>query len=254
MARVTKTAREIERIRRSGRILAEVLMKLRNEVRPGVTTLQLDTLARRLIEQAGASPAFLGYKPAGAASPFPYTICTSVNHVVVHGRPSQLQLQEGDIVSLDIGVNWQGGITDAAVTLPVGKVSQKAHSLIQATERALRNGIQAAIAGNTLGDIGYAIESTLQKEGFEVVEGLTGHGVGRAVHEEPAVYNFGKPGEGMRLSAGMVLAIEPMASVGGGEIIQLSDDSFATKDNSLSAHFEHTVLIQEGEAEILTAI
>lgn len=254
MPKLIKNPREIERIRKSGRILAEVLGKLQDEVKPGIKTVELDALALRLIENAGARPAFLGYKPDGAAHPFPHTVCVSVNQVIVHGRPSDLPIREGDIVSLDLGVDWQGGISDAAITLPVGNVEEGAKKLIEATEQALENGIRAAVQGNTLGDIGHAIETTLKSAGFHVIEGLTGHGVGIALHEEPAVYNFGEPGEGMELKEGMVLAIEPMAGIRTGEIIQLPDDSFATKDGGLSAHFEHTVLVREGEPEILTKL
>ncbi len=252
MSKLIKNSSEIERIRRSGRILADALRRLKSEVKPGLATIELDNLARKIIKEEGARPAFLGYQPEGAEHPFPYALCVSINETIVHGRPSDTKLNEGDIVSLDLGVDWKGGITDAAITVPVGNISSKARELMSVTKKALDSAIRKAIAGNTLGDIGNAIESVIEASGAYVMDGLGGHGVGTEVHEEPFVYNFGEPGEGMKLLEGMVIAIEPMASFGTNEIIQLSDDSFATRDGSISAHFEHTVLIREKRVEIIT--
>ena len=219
---------------------------------PGVSLLELDRLAYKLIKEAGAKPAFLGYRPYGAKMAYPATICASVNNVIVHGVPSKYFLEDGDILKIDLGVNWRGGISDSAVTVPIGRISTKEEELIKATEMALFEGIKAACAGNTLGDIGNAIEKTINKKGFSIVDGLTGHGVGNELHEDPVVYNTGKPKMGMVLEAGMILALEPMTSLGTSSIVQLADDSYATADGSISAHFEHTILIREGEAEILT--
>ena len=219
---------------------------------PGVSLLELDRLAYKLIKEAGAKPAFLGYRPYGAKMAYPATICASVNNVIVHGVPSKYFLEDGDILKIDLGVNWRGGISDSAVTVPIGRISTKEEELIKATEMALFEGIKAACAGNTLGDIGNAIEKTINKKGFSIVDGLTGHGVGNELHEDPVVYNTGKPKMGMVLEAGMTLALEPMTSLGTSSIVQLADDSYATADGSISAHFEHTILIREGEAEILT--
>lgn len=252
MAGLIKTKEEIRKIRRSAKVLARVIRRLSEEAKVGVSLLTLDKLARELIEKGGGKPAFLGYEPAGAQFPFPYSLCTSLNEVVVHGRPSALELKKGDLLKLDLGVNLDGGVSDAAVTLAIGEVREDAKRLIQTTKEALGAAIKEAKTGNRLGDIGYAIEEMIKKNGFRVIEDLTGHGVGVEVHEEPPVYNFGRRGEGLVLEEGMVLAIEPMASVGSGKIVQLADDSFATADHGLSAHFEHTVLVTKKGGEILT--
>ncbi len=254
MSNLIKTPKQIEKIRVSGKILAEVLRLLSLEVKAGVSTIYLDELARELIEERGGEPAFLGYHPDGAAYPFPYTLCTSINNVIVHGRPSDRKLKEGDILKLDLGVDWNGGITDAAITVPVGRISENAKRLLKLTKLSLDMGIKKAIAGNTLGDIGHAIETVIVDGGANVIDGLTGHGVGIELHEDPVVFNFGEPGEGIKLKEGMVLALEPMTSFSTDEITQLADDSFATKDGSISAHFEHTILIKKTSAEILTRL
>ena len=252
MGGLIKTREEIRKIRKSAKILARVIRRLTEKTKPGIQLIHLDGLARELIEKAGGKPAFLGYQPAGAQFPFPYTLCTSLNEVVVHGRPSAIELRSGDILKLDLGVNLDGGISDAAVTLAIGQVDKKTNQLIQTTKEALSAGIKEARAGNRLGDIGYAIEEAVKRNGFSVIEDLTGHGVGLELHEEPPVYNSGRKGEGLLLEEGMVLAIEPMTSMGSGKIVQLADDSFATFDHSFSAHFEHTVLVTKRGGEILT--
>jgi len=247
-----KSPEQIRKIRQSSKILADVLQKLEKMVRPGMNLMELEDFARHSIEVQGGKPVFLGYKPVGAKKPYGYALCTSINDVVVHGTPRSYELKTGDLLSLDLGVDWQGGISDAAFTVGIGKISPRDQELINITKKALERGIAQAKPGNTMGDIGHAIEETIKRGGAKVIEGLTGHGVGNQLHEEPTVYNFGEPGEGMRLEAGMVLAIEPMTCFTSGRIEQLSDDSYATMDGSNSAHFEHTVLIGEKGPEILS--
>jgi methionyl aminopeptidase len=219
---------------------------------PGVSLLELDRLAKEFIRESGGQPAFLSYRPYGAKERYPFSICTSINDVIVHGRPSAYLLQSGDVLKLDLGVECEGGISDAAVTLPIGKVPVETKRLIKATKQALREGIRAARPGNTVGDIGHAVERVITAAGFKVIEGLTGHGVGNDLHEEPVIYNRGKPGTGAVLKERMVLAIEPMVSASTSTAVQLKDDSFVTRDGSPAAHFEHTILVTEKGAEILT--
>lgn len=252
MSNFIKTGDQIEKIRMSGRILGSILRKIKAVAAPGVALLDLDALARELMKEKGGRPVFLGYRPGGARFAFPSAICTSVNEVIVHGRPSQYKLVSGDVLKVDIGVDWEGGISDAAVTIPIGSVSKDGLRLIKATENALREAIRTVKPGNTLGDIGYAVERTADVAGFYVAEGLTGHGVGIELQEDPVVYNYGKPKVGMKLKAGMVLAIEPMLCAGTPKVLQKADDSFITADKSLSAHFEHTILVTETGVEVLT--
>jgi methionyl aminopeptidase len=252
MSQLIKNLEEIKKIRQAGKILSAVLKKLASEAKPGVTLLELDDLARQLIIAAGAQPAFLGYRPDGAKEKFPYTLCTSLNEIIVHGKPSDYRLQPGDLLKLDLGVNYQGGIADAAVSLPIGKVPEKVLHLLKITKNALKEAIRAVKPGHTVGDIGFAVERTATRGNVKVIEGLTGHGVGRALHEDPVIYNYGKPGTGLVLEEGMVLAIEPMTSLTTTQAIQLPDDSFVTADKSVAAHFEHTVLVTAKGAEILT--
>ncbi len=247
-----KTENQIEKIRQSGKILGFVLRELKNFAKPGTTLLELDKLAFNLIKENGGKPAFLGYKPNGAMRKFPYTLCASINDTIVHGLPSNYKLVSGDILKLDLGVDWHGGITDAAVTVPIGKVPKVTLSLIKTTRNALIEAIRMVKDGNTLGDIGHAVSRTVEKNNFKVIEGLTGHGVGNAVHEDPAIYNYGEPGKGSLLKAGMVIAIEPMTSVSTKRALQLQDDSFVTADGSISAHFEHTILVTLKGGEVLT--
>jgi methionyl aminopeptidase len=247
-----RTPQEIKIMAEGGRRLGAVLQRLKSEVRPGVTTMSLDRVARKMIVDGGDVPAFLNYRPVGARSAYPYTLCASVNNVVVHGQPSEHTLREGDIIKLDLGLKHEGFYLDAAITVGVGHVSAEAKKLMAVTEESLYAGIQEARAGRTLGDIGYAIERVVRKNRFSVAEGLTGHGIGRALHEEPTVFNFGDKGTGMKLVSGMVIAIEPMVAVGGGAIVQLKDESYGTADRTWAAHFEHTVAITETGPMILT--
>lgn len=253
MKNLIKSQSQIEKIRKSGQVLSDVLKALSREIEPEVLPINLDNLARKLIGEAGGTPAFLGYKPEGALHPFPYALCSSVNEVIVHGRPSDTPLKDGDIITLDLGVNWQGGISDAAITVPVGNVSKSVEHLIDLTKRALDAGIRQVMPGKTVGDIGHAIEKIAINGGGKIVDSLTGHGVGNEVHEDPIIYNFGEPNTGMELKPGMVIAIEPMISMETNEVKQLRDDSFVTADRSLSAQFEHTVLVTKDGSEILTS-
>ena len=241
-------------MREGGRRLAEVLRALEAAVRPGVTTKQLDRMAYQMIHKLGAKPAFLHYKPVGARHAYPYTLCASLNDVVVHGQPSDEPFVEGDIIKLDLGLIYKGFNLDAAVTVPVGAVSREAKKLITATRDALEAGIGEAFAGKTLGDVGAAIEAVAKKSKMGIAEGLVGHGIGRKLHEDPTVFNFGKRGMGEPLEVGMVLAIEPMFTAGRGATETESDDSYVTRDGSLAAHFEHTVAITEEGPEVLTEL
>jgi methionyl aminopeptidase len=249
-----RTSQEIDIMAEGGRRLGAVLQHLKKEVRVGVTTLALDRTARTLIMAGGDTPAFLNYRPEGATHAYPYTLCASVNDVVVHGQPSSYVLREGDIIKLDLGLKHKGFYLDAAITVPVGKIESRYKKLIAVTEESLGAGIKEAKAGRTVGDIGWAIERVIRKNKLSVAEGLTGHGIGRSLHEDPIVFNFGDKGTGTRLVPGMVLAIEPMIAVGGGAIVQLKDESYGTADRSWAAHFEHTVAITGGAAVILTKV
>lgn len=249
-----KNKKDLVALRVSGRILAETLALLAKECRPGVSLLTLDTLAHAHITRRGAKSAFLGYVPAWSREPYLASICTSLNEQVVHGIPSAYLVREGDVVKLDLGVVYQGYYTDAALSVAVGEVPARTARLLAATKKALIAGIRNAKPGKRLGDVGYAIHSTLHRAGFQVVEGLTGHGVGFALHEDPEVLNYGEKGTGMEIKSGLVIAIEPMASAGTPKIVQNPDGSFSTADGSISAHFEHTVYIGEDGPEILTAL
>ncbi len=256
---IIKTPAEIQILRECGKRLATVLYKVRDMVAPGVSTKELDQYAEKLIRAMGDEPAFLNYQPEGARIPFPATLCVSVNNEVVHGIPNAKRvLQEGDIVSIDLGVKHKGLFTDMAMTVPVGKVSGADIKLMKMTEKALQVGIAAAQNGNTVGDIGHAIESFVRSSKgtkYGIVEALAGHGVGKKIHEDPFIPNFGKPGKGAKLVAGMVIAIEPMLN-NGTKHVTLDNDgyTFHTADGKRSAHFEHTLLITEGEPEVLTKV
>jgi len=233
----------------ASRIVAEVLEEIRKSVSPGVTTKDLDGMAESYILSRKAKPAFKGYRG------YPASVCTSINEQVVHGIPSPSKLKEGDILSLDIGVQYKGFYGDAAVTLPVGEISDQAKKLLSVTESALDAGIKKAVIGNRLSDISSVIQGCVESEGFSVVRNFVGHGIGRGLHEEPQIPNFGKPGEGPRLLEGMTLAIEPMVNAGGWEVVIESDGWTAvTKDRSLSAHFEHTIAITKNGQNILTKL
>ncbi len=247
-----KSPDDIKKIRVSGRILAELLALLKKMVKPGIATHVLDEAARAFLIRRGARPAFLGYRPEGAGSPFPAAICTSVNERIVHGVPSSYKLVEGDILKIDAGVDYGGYFSDAAFTVPVGKISERSKRLIKTTQEALADAVRAAQPGGRVGDIGAAVSRAVRGTGFRVVNGLTGHGVGFSIHEDPLVYNYGTKGEGIVLRPGLVLAIEPMISAGSPEIREELDGSYTTRDGSLSAHFEHTVAITERGPEVLT--
>ena len=209
-------------------------------------------MAYDLIVSTGDKPSFLNYRPEGARKPYPATICSSVNDVVVHGLPSDYVIKEGDLLKLDLGLVHGGFHLDAARTVGVGKITSEAKRLMAVTRKALDAGIKAAKSGHTLGDVGYAIHDVVDKAGYSVAEGLTGHGIGHSLHEDPAVFNFGRRGQGEEIEEGMVIAIEPMVNIGGGAIRQLKDDSYATRDGSLSAHFENTVAITKNGPRVLT--
>lgn len=257
MAIIIKTKEEIEILREGGKRLATVLNKVRDIVAPGVSTKDLDMYAEKLIREMGDEPAFLNYRPAGARTPFPASLCVSVNDEIVHGIPKKNHiLKEGDIVSIDLGVKHKGLFTDMAMTVPVGVIAPNVAKLLDDTEQALMAGINAAVGGASIGDIGHAIESFVRAKGnYGIVEELAGHGVGRAIHEDPYIPNFGKAGRGEKLVPGMVVALEPMLNLGTKKVTIDDDDwTFRTADRKKSAHFEHTILITEGEAEILTKI
>lgn len=255
MGIIIKTKEEIEILREGGRRLASILAKVGEKVAPGVTTAELDKYAYDLIKEGGDEPAFLNYKPEGQTRSFPASLCTSVNNEVVHGIPSPNKvLKDGDIISIDLGIKHKGMFTDHAITLPVGKASKESSILLETTHEALLVGIEAAKNGNTVGDIGHAIEQFVNRR-YGIVRELSGHGVGKKIHEDPYIPNFGKRGKGEKLVPGMVIAIEPMLNIGKADIITLSDGyTIKTADGSRSAHFEHTVLITEGDAEILTIV
>lgn len=247
---------ERENLIEAGKRLAAVLAALRAKVAPGVTAEELDDLAEQLIRDGGDEPSFLGYKPEGARRAYPATLCVSVNDEIVHGIPNESVkiLKEGDIVGLDLGLTHKGIIVDAAVTVPVGAVSEESKKLIRATEAALAAGIAKAIPGNHLGDIAHAIQKEIERAGFSVVKELGGHGVGDTVHDEPFIPNFGRAGAGQALREGMVLALEPISSAGKAAVALAPDGyTYRTRDGSRSAHFEHTILIERGGARIITA-
>ncbi len=247
---ILKTPEEIEIMAQASKLVAETLEALKKEIRPGITTEQLDRFAEEFIIARGGRPAFKGYRN------YPKTLCTSVNEQVVHGIPSKRPLKEGDIVGIDLGVIVDGFYGDAAITVAVGAVSPEAARLMKVTEEALYLGIEQAVVGNRLSDISHAIQRHVEAAGYSVVTDFVGHGIGRQLHEEPQVPNCGKPGQGPRLQSGMVLAIEPMVNMGGSAVRILDDQWTAvTKDGSLSAHFEHTIAIQpSGPARILTKL
>jgi methionyl aminopeptidase len=231
------------------RIVAQILNQVAELVKPGVTTLELDSLAEKLTHRYKARPAFKGY------SGYPYCLCCSVNEQVVHGMPGERVLREGDIISIDFGVIHSGFYGDAAVTLPVGEVSEGAKKLMQVTEESLYSAIKTAVAGRRLSDVSHSVQAYAEKYGFSVVRDFVGHGIGRSLHESPQIPNFGSPGKGVLLRPGMVLAIEPMVNEKGSEVEVLGDGWTAvTRDGALSAHFEHTIAIFESGTEILTEI
>jgi methionyl aminopeptidase len=248
-----KSAREIEIMRHANVIVAEVLCELRQRVAPGVTTLELDAIAEELTLKKNAIPAFKGYNVAGRV--YPRCLCASINEEIVHGIPTNRALREGDIIGLDYGVIYEGFYGDSAVTVGVGRVSDKARRLMEVTEIALYKGIEQLHDGKRLGDLGHAVQQVAESAGYSVVRAFVGHGIGRKLHEEPPVPNYGEPDRGIRLREGMVLAIEPMLNVGGCEV-EIKEDGWTavTRDGSLAAHFEHSVAITKDGPVILSQI
>jgi len=246
---ILKSRQEIEKMRKSNALVAAILEELGKKIRPGVRTIELDRLSEAMALKKGARPAFKGYRG------YPYSLCTSVNSEVVHGMPSERELQEGDIVSLDFGILRDGYYGDAAVTVPVGEISPEARRLLRVTEEALYRGISAARAGNRIGDISAAIQGHVEAAGFSVVRDLVGHGIGKSLHEDPQVPNYGSSGRGIELKPGMVFAIEPMVNEGTYRVDVLRDGwTVVTADGKLSAHFEHSVAVTENGPVILSRI
>ena len=234
-------------MRQAGQIVAQVLHDLEPLVHPGITTGELDREAEAIIRRLGAEPAFKGYRG------FPASICTSVNEEVVHGIPGRRLLKEGDIIGLDVGAKVNGYFGDAAMTFGVGKIHAEAQRLIEVTREALSRGIQQGVAGGRLSNISHAIQSYVESFGYAIVRDFVGHGIGSQIHQDPQVPNFGSPNHGVELKKGMALAIEPMVNVGGAEVLVLDDGwTVVTKDQKLSCHFEHSIVINEGPPEILT--
>jgi methionyl aminopeptidase len=248
-----KTPQETAKMREAGRIVAEMLAACRAAVRPGVTTGELDRIAAEILRRHGATSNFKGYG-VPVLPPFPGVICTSVNEQVVHGIPGKRRLKEGEILSIDAGAIVEGWHADAAITVPVGDVAPQAAQLMAVTEEALRRGIAAAVVGKRLGDIGAAVQRFVETQGFTVVRNYVGHGIGRAMHEEPQVPNYGAPERGLQIKEGLCIAIEPMVNVGGPQTRTLPDQwTVVTADGSLSAHFEHTLWCTTAGPVVLTA-
>ena len=246
---IGKSQKEIEKMRASGRLVGEVLQALRRMVGPGVTTLEVDTAADKMIRDAGAYPTFKGYNG------FPFSICASVNEQIVHGFPSSYELQEGDIFSIDIGATLDGFVGDTATTIPVGTASEDRLKLIRVTEECLELAIEQCRAGKHLGDIGWAVQSHAEKHGYSVVRDYVGHGIGRRMHEDPQIPNYGKPGKGPKIKKGYVFAVEPMVNMGSYHTKTLKDGwTVVTVDGLPSAHAEHTIAITEDGPEVLTRV
>lgn len=244
---IIKTHEEIEYMRQAGKVVGDTLLKLEEIVRPGITTAKIDEIAEEFITKQGAKPSFKGY------GGFPASICTSINEEVVHGIPTNRVLNEGDIISIDCGAILNGYQGDAARTIPVGKVSSEIMKLIEVTKESFFKGVEKAVVGNKLTDISYAVQQHIENNKFSVVRDYVGHGIGRDMHEDPQVPNFGKPGKGPKLVSGMVLAIEPMVNIGGFKVITKPNGwTVVTVDGSLSAHYENTVAILKEGPEILT--
>jgi methionyl aminopeptidase len=244
---IRKSEQEIEAMARAGRVVADTLALLGENMRPGITTQELDGLAEEHIRSQGGEPTFKGYHG------FPASICTSPNSMVVHGIPGAYRVEDGDLVSVDVGVTLNGFVADSAYTFAVGEIDEDAQRLLDVGQAALEAGIAQARAGNHIGDISAAIQRTTEEAGFSVVRSLVGHGIGRSMHEEPQIPNWGEPGRGPLLASGMTLAIEPMINAGGPDVVVAEDRwSISTGDGSLSAHFEHTVAVTEAEPRILT--
>jgi len=245
---IRKSQEELERMARAGRIVADTLALIGEHARPGVTTAELDELAEEFVTGQGGYPTFKGYRG------YPAATCISPNSMIVHGIPGPFELSEGDILSVDVGVTLDGFVADSAYTFPIGEITADAERLLEAGQAALAAGIDQCRAGNRLSDISHAVQQVTEAAGFSVVRSLVGHGVGRAMHEDPQIPNYGEPGRGPVLAEGMTFAIEPMINLGGPDIVVHDDEwSISTSDGSLSAHFEHTVAVTEAGPRILTA-
>ena len=245
---IRKARAEIERMARAGEVVADTLALIGEHARPGVTTGELDELADEYIRSRGGAPTFKGYRG------YPAAICTSPNEMVVHGIPGLYLLTEGDILSVDVGVTLDGFVADSAYTFPIGEISAEAERLLEGCQAALAAGIEECRVGNRLSDISHAIQRVTEEHGFSVVRSLVGHGVGRSMHEEPQIPNYGEPGRGPLLAEGMTFAIEPMITAGGPDVVLHDDEwSISTSDGSLAAHFEHTVAVTGAGPQILTA-
>ncbi len=251
-----KSQKEIQALAEGGKILAEVLQKVVEAVKSGVTTKELDSIAETLIASSGGIPSFKGYNAFGARIAYPASLCASINNEVVHGIPSEKRvLKEGDIIGLDIGMKYESLYTDMAVTVGVGKIDAGSRKLIDVTHESLEKGIAEIRTGAHIGDIGAAVQKYVEGYGFGVVRELVGHGVGHAVHEQPEVPNFGKKGQGLKLAEGMVLALEPMVTVGSPRVILAKDEwTWKTTDGFRAAHFEHTVVVTKDGARVLTKL
>ncbi|MEK7664692.1 MAG: type I methionyl aminopeptidase [Patescibacteria group bacterium] len=244
-----KSQKEILIMQEGGKILAKVLKEIKNLAKPGIATIDLDRACEALILKYGATPSFKGYHS------FPHSICISINEEVVHCLPSSRILKEGDVVCLDLGVFYKGYHTDMAETIAIGKTSFEAKRLIMVARKALKRGIKKTKIGNTIGDIGNTVQRYVEGQGFSVIRDLCGHGIGKNIHEDPAIPNFGKRGDGQKLSEGMVICIEPMATAGSWQIKKTKDGyGFSSKDNSITAHFEHTIAITKHGPKILTEL
>ena len=250
-----KSSKEIEYMREAGRIVGLALKEIEKAVKPGITTHELDRIANNVLKHEGALPSFKGQEGFEGSEPYPATICASVNNQVIHGIPDNYELKEGDIISIDMGALKNGYHGDAARTFAVGEISEEAKKLIEVTKESFFNGIKFAKVGNRVSDISHAVQEHVEKFGFSVVRDFVGHGVGKELHEEPEVPNFGRPGHGPRLEKGMVIAVEPMVNAGKYDIDILRNGwTVVTSDGSLSAHYENTIVITEGEPEILTLV
>ena len=246
---IGKSKKEIEKMRAAGRLVGSVLRELRGMVAPGITTIEIDRAAEKMIRDAGALPTFKGYHG------FPFSICASVNEQVVHGFPSNYKLKEGDLFSIDCGVTLEGFVGDTATTVPVGTVREDWLNLIRVTEQCLERAIEQCRSGKHLGDIGWAVQELAESHGYSVVRDYVGHGIGRQMHEDPQIPNYGKPGQGPKIKAGYVFAVEPMVNMGGHHTKVLSDGwTVVTLDGQPSAHSEHTIAITEDGPEVLTRV
>jgi len=244
---IRKTPEQVDQMAAAGDILVRTMKVLKSKARPGITTLELDEAAEKFIRSQGATPSFKGYRG------FPGSICASPNSMVVHGIPGEYECKRGDVLSIDIGVTYEGWVADAAVTVPIGPISTEAKNLLEVTRNSLFVGIEQMVAGNHLGDVSHAIQSSVESNGLSVIRTLVGHGIGREMHEEPQVPNFGEAGRGPELEIGTVLAIEPMVNAGG-PLVRMGDDGWSvfSEDDSLAAHFEFTVAVTPDGPRILT--